>query len=49
MCKPEINKNDKWGKYVIPTVNKFVAEKSTSFPSMSNRAVFKFMDMLENL
>jgi hypothetical protein len=49
MCKPELERIDKWTKFVIPTVNKIISEKSTSFSSMSNRAVFKLMDLIEKM
>ena len=48
-CSKELNKTDKWQDYVLPTIKRFVSEKGTTFPSMSNRAIFKFLDILENV
>jgi hypothetical protein len=48
-CTAELSKTDKWRDYVLPTIKRFVSEKGTTFPSMSNRAIFKFLDILENV
>jgi hypothetical protein len=48
-CSKELKKTDKWQDSVLPTIKRFVSEKGTTFPSMSNRAIFKFLDILENV
>ena len=49
MCIAELTKNAKWCEYALPTIRKFVADKSNDFPGMSNRAVFKLMDVVDKL
>lgn len=48
MCIAELTKNAKWCEYALPTIRKFVADKN-DFPGMSNRAVFKLMDVVDKL
>jgi len=49
MCIAELTKNAKWCEYALPTIRQFVADKSNDFPGMSNRAVFKLMDVVDKL
>jgi hypothetical protein len=49
MCIAELTKNAKWCEYALPTIRQFVADKSSDFPGMSNRAVFKLMDVVDKL
>jgi hypothetical protein len=49
LCATELSIIPKWKDYVLPKIQLFVKEKSNGFPSMSNRAAFKFMDLLEKL
>lgn len=49
MCIVELTKNAKWCEYALPTIRQFVADKSSDFPGMSNRAVFKLMDVVDKL
>ena len=49
LCSTELSRIPKWKDYVLPKIQLFVKEKGNGFPSMSNRASFKFMDLLEKL
>ena len=49
LCAPELSKTEKWNEYIMPRIRQFVSEKGNTLPSMSNRAVFKFMDLLEKI
>ena len=49
LCSTELSRIPKWKDYVLPKIQLFVKEKNNGFPSMSNRAAFKFMDLLEKL
>lgn len=49
LCSTELSRIPKWKGYVLPKIQLFVKEKNDGFPSMSNRAAFKFMDLLEKL
>jgi hypothetical protein len=49
LCSPELSTTAKWNEYILPCIRRFVSEKGNEFPSMSNRAVFKFMDILEKI
>lgn len=45
----DLSKNAKWCDYILPTIQLFVSEKDGNYLSMSNRAVFKLMDILDKL
>ena len=45
----DLLKNAKWCEYILPTIRKFVSEKEGAYPGMSNRAIFKLMDILDKL
>ena len=47
MCLSDLSSTQQWNEYILPKVTQFVEEKSAQ--SMSNRAVFKFMDVLEKI
>ena len=49
LCSKELSKTPKWQKSVLNKIKQFVADKNDGFPSMSNRATFKFMDILEKV
>lgn len=49
LCSKELSKTPKWQKCVLNKIKQFVADKNDGFPSMSNRATFKFMDILEKV
>lgn len=49
LCTSELSKTDKWNEYILPRIKYFVAEKNGRLPSMSNRATFKFLDLLEKI
>ena len=49
MCISELAKNAKWNVYALPMIRQFVADKGGAFPGMSNRAVFKLMDVVDKL
>ena len=49
LCATELSRIPKWKDYVMPKIQLFVKDKTNGFPSMSNRASFKFIDLLEKL
>ena len=49
LCSAELVRIPKWNETVLPKIQLFVKDKNNGFPSMSNRAIFKFMDLLEKL
>jgi len=49
LCSSELSRIPKWKNEVLPKIQLFVKEKGNGFPSMSNRAAFKFMDLLEKV
>lgn len=49
LCSAELVRIPKWNETVLPKIHLFVNDKNNGFPSMSNRAIFKFMDLLEKL
>ena len=49
LCSVELAKISKWKDSILPKIQLFVKEKGGEFPSMSNRAIFKFMDLLEKV
>jgi hypothetical protein len=49
LCAPELSKTAKWNEYILPRIRQFVSEKGNGLPSMSNRAMFKCMDLLEKI
>ena len=50
LCKTELaNESDLWNNTILPNIKQIVAERNAGHPSLSNRAAFKCMDMLDNL
>ena len=49
LCKTELAKTAKWTENILPSIQRFVDDKNKGLPSMSNRAVFKLLDLLEKL
>jgi len=49
LCSSDLSKTKKWREYVLPTIKRIITEKNKTFPSMSNRANFKLMDLLDKL
>lgn len=50
LCKKELADGTKsWHEIIIPSIKKLVAERGAGHPSLSNRAAFKCMDLLDNL
>lgn len=49
LCSKELSVTAKWREYVLPTIKRIIAEFKGQFPSMSNRANFKLMDLLEKI
>jgi len=49
LCGTELSKTVKWREYLLPTIKRIIAEKIGTLPSMSNRANFKLMDLLDKI
>ena len=50
LCKTELESGTAtWITDILPGIKQLVAERGTGHPSLSNRAVFKCMDMLDGL
>jgi len=49
LCSGDLSKTAKWREYVVPTIKRIIAEKTSGYPGMSNRANFKLMDLLEKI
>jgi hypothetical protein len=49
LCSGDLSKTAKWQEYVVPTIKRIIAEKTSGFPGMSNRANFKLMDLMEKI
>lgn len=49
LCSGDLSKTKKWREYVVPTIKRIIAEKTSGYPGMSNRANFKLMDLLEKI
>ena len=45
----ELTTNTKWCDYILPMIKRFVTEKDDNCTGMSNRAVFKLMDILDKI
>ena len=49
LCSAELSKTKKWREYVLPTIKRIISEKNDTASSISNRANFKLMDLLDKL
>ena len=49
LCSGDLSKTEKWREYVVPTIKSIIAEKTSGYPGISNRANFKLMDLLEKI
>jgi hypothetical protein len=49
LCSAELSGTKKWVEYILPQIRQFIAEKNDGLPSMSNRAVFKLLDIMDKL
>jgi hypothetical protein len=45
----DLLKNATWQDHILPTIRRFVSEKDGAYPGMSNRTIFKLMDVLDKL
>lgn len=49
LCADELSKTADWNNIVLPTLKRLVAEKNEGHASLSSRATFKCMDLLEKI
>ena len=49
LCSSDLSVNATWKETILPFIKKFVEERNTGLPSMSNRAAFKLLDLLDKI
>lgn len=48
-CEGAFNRSDAWNNNILPTIQKFGCATNKQYPSISNRIIFKFKDILDSL